>query len=311
MRLSVFVEGLERRYAVHVPKDRDRSAPFPVVMIFHGGGSTADFMMRMTSWVDKANENGFLAVFPEGMSLDPSEPADFARNPQFWNDGTGREHVGERNINDIGFVEACLDDLAARFPVDPEQIFATGFSNGAFMVSRLGMELPQRIAAIAPVAGMYLHREGRPSPHVSVLCIAGTEDPLSPLRDGEVTWPWGGKELQPGVLDSVRKWAEMAGCVTCPGIVAERQGIKVISYGSQGGDTEVILYTVEGMGHTWPGARVWLPEAIFGKTTDKICACDIIWDFFRHHKRNGYAELNTFSCVDDITRLMEKQRAPR
>ncbi len=255
-------------------------------MIFHGGGGTAANMMRMTSWVHKADECRFLAVFPEGMSLDPSKPADFAVNPQFWNDGTGREHVGRRNINDIGFVEACLDDLAALFPVDHRQVFATGFSNGAFMVSRLGMELPHRFAAIAPVAGIYLHRTSRPSPHVSVLCIAGTDDPLSPLTGREVAWPWGGKEFQPGVLDSVRKWAEMAGCDTLPTVVEEQDGMRAISYAPDKGRAEVLLYTVEGMGHTWPGARTCLPEGIFGKSTDKIQACDIIWNFFQHHKKS-------------------------
>jgi polyhydroxybutyrate depolymerase len=290
VHLNVFVEGLERRYAVHVPRRWDRRSPLPLVMIFHGGGGTAAHMMRMTSWRDKADECGFLAVFPEGMSLDPSKPAHFTTNPQFWNDGTGREHVGRRNINDVGFVEACLDDLAARFPVDRRQVCATGFSNGAFMVSRLGMELPHRLAAIATVAGIYLHRTGTPSPCVSVLCIAGTEDPLSPLTGGEVVWPWGGKETQPGVLDSVRRWAKMAGCDTLPAIVEAQDGIRAISYGPDKGRAEVLLYTVEGMGHTWPGARTRLPEQIFGKSTQKIHACDLIWDFFQHHKRNDCTE---------------------
>ncbi len=290
MRLSVFVEGRERRYEVYIPRACEERSLLPLVMIFHGGGGTAENMMRMTAWIRKADECGFLAVFPEGMSLDPSKPADFAVNPQFWNDGTGREHVGRRNINDIGFVEACLEDLASRFPVNPRQVFATGFSNGAFMVSRLGTDLPHKLAAIAPVAGIYLHRTSTPSPCVSVLCIAGTEDPLSPLTGGEVIWPWGGREFQPGVVDSVQKWAEMAGCNMQPAIVEEQNGIRAISYGPDKGRAEVRLYTVEGMGHTWPGARYCLPERIFGKSTDKIQACDLIWDFFQHHQKDECAD---------------------
>lgn len=284
-RMRVNVEGLERRYVVHIPQSHDGRTPLPIVMIFHGGGGTAATMMRMTAWVDKSEQAGFLAAFLEGMSLDPTRPARFVDNPQFWNDGTGREHVGRRNIDDVGFVEACLDDLVSRFPVDEGQLFATGFSNGAFMVSRLGLELAHRFVAIAPVAGIYLTEDASPSPSVSVLCIVGTEDPLSPLHGGEVRWPWGGKESQPAVFDSIEKWAQMAGCDARPRIVVQGDGVRAVAYGPRTGQAEVVLYTVEGMGHTWPGARISLPERVFGKSTDKIRACDVIWDFFQQHKR--------------------------
>lgn len=288
-QMSVSVDGLERRYAIHVPQAWDGRTSLPVVTIFHGGGGTASNMMRMTKWIDKADEAGFIAAFPEGMSFDPTRPGGFADNPQFWNDGTGRQHVGERNINDVGFADACLDDLASRFPVDERQLFAVGFSNGAFMVSRLAIELSHRLSAIAGVAGLYLNENASPSPAVSVLCIMGTEDPLSPLHGGEVKWPWGGKEVQPSVFDSARKWAKMAGCNTHPKSVADNNGVKAISYASQEGEAEVLLYMIEGMGHTWPGARISLPEHIFGKSTDKLQACDTIWEFFQRHKRNGDA----------------------
>jgi polyhydroxybutyrate depolymerase len=283
MRLHVLVEGVERFYEVHVPRCWDGSSSLPLVIVFHGGGGTAEHMMRMTSWNEKADACGFFAIYPEGMPLDPSQPSHFSTNPQFWNDGTGREHVGRRNINDIGFVGACLDDVASRFPVDTRQVFGTGFSNGAFMVSRIGMELSHRFAAIAPVAGIYLHKASRPGRSVSVLCITGTDDPLSPLLGGEVAWPWGGKEWQPAVVDSVRSWAEMVGCDMVPTRMDVNNGVRAIAYGPNHSRARIVLYTVQGMGHTWPGARICLPERIFGKSTDKLQACDVIWDFFQQH----------------------------
>jgi polyhydroxybutyrate depolymerase len=288
-RMSVSVDGMERRYGIHVPQGWDGRTALPAVTIFHGGGGTAANMIRMTRWTDKADEAGFLAAFLEGMSLDPARPGGFADNPQFWNDGTGRQHVGERDINDVGFVDVCIDDLASRFPIDERQIFAVGFSNGAFMVSRLAIELSHKLAAIGAVAGLYLNEHARPSPAVSVLCIMGTEDPLSPLHGGEVTWPWGGKEVQPSVFDSARKWAQLAGCNTHPRIVEHDDGIRAISYSPQEGEAEVLLYTIEGMGHTWPGTRISLPEHVFGKSSHKLQACDTIWEFFQQHKRNGDA----------------------
>jgi polyhydroxybutyrate depolymerase len=130
---------------------------------------------------------------------------------------------------------------------------------------------------------VYLHKTSKPGPAVSVLCITGTEDPLSPLLGGEVVWPWGGKEWQPAVVDSVKSWAQMVGCDPLPSVEDVSRGVKAISYGPNNGHAEITLYTVEGMGHTWPGARICLPERIFGKSTDKLHACEVIWEFFQTH----------------------------
>jgi hypothetical protein len=46
----------------------------------------------------------------------------------------------------------------------------------------------------------------------------------------------------------------------------------------------VILYTIEGGGHTWPGGK-HLAEWIAGRTTDEIKATSVMWDFFVQHPR--------------------------
>jgi polyhydroxybutyrate depolymerase len=46
----------------------------------------------------------------------------------------------------------------------------------------------------------------------------------------------------------------------------------------------VILYTVEGGGHTWPGGKP-LPEWIVGRTTNEINASRVMWEFFMQHPR--------------------------
>src|SRR5712692_7066112 len=54
-------------------------------------------------------------------------------------------------IDDVGFTKALLDDLATRAHVDRTRVYATGISNGAMMAYRLGVEAPDRIAAVAPI----------------------------------------------------------------------------------------------------------------------------------------------------------------
>ena len=55
-----------------------------------------------------------------------------------------------------------MDHLEAGLCIDRSLIMATGFSNGAMMVYQLAQSLPQRFAAIVPVAGGVLRNHEAP-----------------------------------------------------------------------------------------------------------------------------------------------------
>jgi polyhydroxybutyrate depolymerase len=42
----------------------------------------------------------------------------------------------------------------------------------------------------------------------------------------------------------------------------------------------VVLYTVTGGGHTWPGGGQYLPSALIGATSRQFDASQVIWRFF-------------------------------
>ncbi len=282
--ISLKVGDLKRRYVVHVPKGYDGKKPVPVVIMFHGGGGTAKAAMKETGWADKADQAGFLAVFPEGSGPDPTKPGNFRTNPQTWNDGSGRFHAEKKNIDDTAFTRAIVDDLSARFNVDKRRIYLTGFSNGSSLTYRLGAELSDRVAAIAPVASSGLRVKDpvlkRPVPMIT---IQGTADPRNPLDGGEVKLFSGEKDKRPPIKDSVERWAKLLDCPTEPKVVRDQGGVKVLRYGPGKQDSEIDYYIIEGMGHTWPGGVSLLPESLVGKTTDKIKANDVIWEFFEKH----------------------------
>lgn len=308
---TVNVSGAERQYTVHVPRSYD-GTPAPLVIMLHGAGGTAKSAMRQTGWTEKSDEAGFLAVFLEGMSRDPSKPPRFASNPQVWNDGSGRSHAARRNIDDVGFTSAVIDDLQARLAVEKRRIYVTGFSNGASMAFRLGVELSARLAAIAPVAGSFWsdtveaaslrHSLGgriNPSPRpVSLIYLIGAEDPFNPLEGREINKTAKRKQTpihrgrlsalyskKPLPSESVLKWAKMLDCPLEPKVVYDKEQVKAISYAPCQENSEVIFYTIGGIGHTWPGGRSRLPEWMVGKTTDKLKANDIIWEFFQKHPK--------------------------
>src|SRR5207302_11412182 len=123
------------------------------VLVLHGTGGTAAWTLGETGWADKADREGFLLALPEGLRPDLSKPPHFLDNPQVWNDGSPLLIRGEPRGDDVGFIDAVVDAAGAEFAVDPRRVYATGFSNGAGMVFRLGAERAGRFAALAPVAG--------------------------------------------------------------------------------------------------------------------------------------------------------------
>lgn len=281
--LSVRAGGLERRFRVHVPAGYDATRLAPVVLVFHGGGGTGGGTMRDTGWAEKADRAGFFAVFPDGVAQDLAAPPRFLTNPQVWNDGSGRAYAGRRNVDDVGFVSAILDTLAGRAAVDPHRVFATGFSNGASMTFRVGVELARRIAAIAPVAGHLYVKNPAPARPVPMLYIVGTADPLIPLEGGTTRGPWGNVDQRPPVIDSILVWAKALKCTAPATVPRQRGGVNALAWTLCPDGSEVVFYTVEGLGHVWPGGRNALPESMVGKGSDKLNATDVIWEFFAKH----------------------------
>ncbi len=286
-KVDLTFDGLARRYIVHVPPGYDGRTPVPVVIMLHGGGGKARGAMHETGWSAKADKENFLAVYPEGVPHDPGRYASFVLNPQTWNDGSGRENIpaARMRIDDVGFLNAVLDDLGKRLRVDPRRIYVTGFSNGASMAFRAGRELAARLAAIAPVAGSDWLDQPAPARSVPLLYITGTQDPLNPIDGGPITL--GGKPAgtKPPVRAFIKKWVQMLGCAPEPRVIYDQDGVRGTAYTACRDHAEVELYTVAGMGHFWPGGKSHLPERVIGKSSDAINATDVIWDFFRRHPR--------------------------
>jgi polyhydroxybutyrate depolymerase len=140
---SLNVAGLERSYVVHVPKSRDHAKPMPVVLALHGATMNGPMMAWFTDLNRKADEAGFLAVYPNGTGR---------RSSLFWNGGDCCGSAMQNNVDDVAFINGVIDDLMKVYSVDARRIYATGMSNGGIMVYRLAAEISDRIAAIAPVA---------------------------------------------------------------------------------------------------------------------------------------------------------------
>ncbi len=275
---TLSVDGRERSYLLHTPA-RDSAMPWPVVLAFHGATSNGRLMEQFSGLSRKADDAGFLAVYPNGTGSLP--------NVLTWNGGGCCGYAVHHAVDDVAFVRALLADLAEAAPIDPRRIYAAGMSNGAHMVYRLACELGGRIAAIAAIAGAMALDDCRPAHPMPVLHIHGTDDEFAPFHGGRGPRSVYGAHAQ-SVEQTVRTWVRINGCSETPTVTDIPPGVddgtRIIRhvYGPCAAGAEVVLLIVEGGGHTWPG-RPPLPLAL-GKSTANLNANDAVWEFFQRHK---------------------------
>jgi polyhydroxybutyrate depolymerase len=264
---TIVSSGVTRRYLLYVPKTYDRSKPTPLVISLHAGALWPAAEMAISRWNDAADEYGFLVVYPAGTEF-----------PQVWS-------MGPRSLGrDVRFISDLIDKLEAEYNIDPTRIYADGMSNGGGMAFALSCKLSDRIAAIgavaAPQAFLPVDQCGDSRP-VPTVAFHGTADPMAPYQGGS-------SPIAPGQFPNIRDWtARVASRNQCKGDPIDTRispSVHRLAYTNCAENADVILYTVEGGGHTWPGGKP-LPEWIVGRTTREIKASSVMWEFFVQHPR--------------------------
>ncbi len=250
--------GIERSYILHVPPSYDGTHRTPLVLNFHGFGSNARQQAIYSGMPAKGDAAGFIVVTPNGTGT-----------PQRWN------LVTAGGVDDVAFARDLLDRIESQLCVDTGRVFAAGISNGSAFSLRLGCEMPDRIAAVAAVAAMYMPvRCGAQS--VGVVAFHGTADPCVPFGGG--TSKCGMGLPVPAVETAAADWARHDGCNTQPSKTSISAHVRTVAYSECAGDAAVVLYVIDGGGHTWPGS-IDVPR--LGGTTHEITATDQIWEFFQ------------------------------
>jgi len=254
--------------------------------VLHGGGGTGYGMPRFTGFNAIADRENFIVVYPDGIE-------------KHWNDGREpkryRTHI--ENTDDVGFISALIDELSSELNIDTGRIYVTGISNGGMMSHRLACELSERIAAFSPVVSnlpVSMLKVWNPSRPMPALIINGTDDPLVPWEGGDIRLGIMKLGEVLSVADTVKFWTTMNRCSSSP-IVTElpdkdpNDGTTVRKeiYAGCSDGAEVVLYTIEGGGHTWPGGIQYLPESFIGKTSREFNASEVIWQFFKEHPMPG------------------------
>lgn len=263
-----------RTYALIKPVTYDGTVPAPLLILFHGAGDTgAQFRLRIGLYgsADTAGLAGLILVYPDGVNGS-------------WAVGCDCTDADKLGIDDVRFVRTLIDQLSSGLAIDANRIFVAGYSEGAMLAHRLACELSDRLAGAASVAATMVQRVAdrcRPQRAIPFVFFQGTADPLFP-------WEGGGGWLS--VPATIGKWTALDGCTGQPvlGTEPDRENdgtlVRTERYAACSSGAEVILYAVEGGGHTWPGALGAFP-AFTGVVSRDVSANAVLVDFFARHSR--------------------------
>ncbi len=170
-------------------------------------------------------------------------------DPPHWNLETDIDNP------DFPFVRVLIEKLGQHCAIDLKRVYATGMSNGGGMTSRVGCKLSKYIAAIAPVAGIYPYLNVCSLDHpMPVISFHGTSDEQAfyegsgaPESLNQTVGAW------PPIPYWAATWAMYDLCASRPEIFYRKANIFGERWSSCKNDVEVILFTIEGGEHIWPG----------------------------------------------------------
>jgi polyhydroxybutyrate depolymerase len=264
---SFVSSGEKRDYLLYVPKSYDRSKPTPLVISMHGAGLWGASQRDISRWNELADSKGFIVVYPSGAG---------GKGVRVW-----RAEPGDGLMKDVRFISQLIDTLRASYNIDSTRIYANGLSNGGGMSFVLSCTLSDRIAAVGMVAAAQTIpwtwcTDARAVP---MIAFHGTADPEVPYNGGS---SWVSPRPFPNVPRWGANWARRNRCGANPVDSTVARDVTRRAYTNCADDAAVVLYTVQGGGHTWPGGTP-LPKWFVGRTTQSIDATSLMWSFFGEH----------------------------
>lgn len=285
-------QNYQRQYIVHLPPGYNNNDPTPVVIVLHGGSGNYQSVQGFTQMNFVSNQNGFLAVYPQGQGIAPPGYS--------WADGRNTT-ADQAGIDDVGFMSKLIDTLYNDYNIDTSRVYICGFSNGGFMTQRLACETPELFAAIGGLGcsmDTNLIQTCAPNQAVPMAYFSGTADPEVPYNGGAMNNP----TVTPivAVDTAVQFWVNSNNCQTAEPVVnipnnvlGDSSTVELYRYTDCDCDADFFFYRIINGGHTWPGVPIpQFPQ--LGNTNEDIHASYLLWDFF-----------SQFSLCNAVTAVVE------
>jgi polyhydroxybutyrate depolymerase len=264
--------GYDRPYLLYRPAHL--SAHPAVVFMLGGITSTAESTSREYGWINEADRNGFLAVFPEPVRTNLTLPLNEKRNITFWEMKGSRTHIlgpGMSAVDDDGYLRAVLKDVLRREHPDPKRVFFAGFSSGSGMVQLFASQHPQLVSAVVAVATPLMDPPSKLSSPVSILYIHGDEDEQFTAFEANsphfATTPHG----------NWITWGYLNGCQKQTAVKKD-WGVELTWLGCKQ-NIPVVAYFLKEVGHEWEGSLDWKANRRHHPPVD-LNFTSLAWKFF-------------------------------
>jgi len=240
------VGSASRSYVLHVPAAYDGSTPVPLILDFHGIGSTGWGERSSSPYPDLTDSEGVVMAFPDGLK----GPVGTG-----WNMGP----CCVKDADDLGFARALVAHLQEVACIDPERVYAVGVLTGGGMVYDLACNAADVFAAVAPAAFDLVQEsvaECVPARPITEISFRGTADPRVPYAGGASSLVAGMGITFLGAKATFLKWSQIDHCAGSP---SQEDSHGCASYSDCQGGVEVILCTKQGGGDDPGDASIGWP----------------------------------------------------
>jgi polyhydroxybutyrate depolymerase len=278
-RFTLDWDGRARSYLLYAPPNA--TGKLPRVVALHGASQDGAAFAEETQFAAAGAASGMAVVFPDGSG---TEPGRLSWNAHFCC-GIG----AAEQVDDVGFIGAVIERVAATLPIDRKRVYATGMSNGGMLSYQLAAAHPEWLAAIAPVSATIggTSRNGdrfvipAPDRPMPVMIIHGRKDPFVLFEGGSSSLISLSRRSNMGVAEALSFWTAADGCTTPPAVSEPAPGRlrRSISGPCRDGG-EIVVWEIEDGEHNWPAnVRFPAPDGASRTATAEILA------FFARHSR--------------------------
>ncbi|HKP57519.1 MAG TPA: PHB depolymerase family esterase, partial [Polyangiales bacterium] len=229
-RLMIQHQDRSRRVNVYVPSALVTAGmPVPLVLDFHGNGSSGAQEQSGSGWRQKADREGLIVAYPDGVG-------------NGWNVGNCCGQSLAEKVDDVGFAREIVKTISAAACVDARRVYATGISNGAGLAHRLACEAADVFAAIAAASADLVTDPCKPARPISELSVRGLSDTLVAYAGGNTgSTGW----YSPGAKGTLMLWKDIDGCMGS--VQTSKQYCE--TYNSCQGGVEITLCSLPNTGH--------------------------------------------------------------